>query len=213
MADGNNDSSGGPPPPASPPPATPPPADPPKTFSQDDVNRLMGERAAQAKTAAVKEIAEKLGVPVDDAKSIIEKHIKAEKDAMSEAEKAAAAAKTDREAAAMELTAARHERTSARVTNALSTAGILDEKTRIEIAVLVAAKLDPSQEATQEQVTAAVDAVKEAVPVLFGKATLPPSGEPGKTATPPPPGGAAQQTAAERGRERALSFQGLPPAK
>jgi len=209
MADENNDQSGD-----TKPPATPPVIDPPKTFSQDDVNRLMGERAAQAKTAAVKEIAEQLGVPVDDAKSIIEKHIKAEKAAMSEAEKAAADAKTDREAAAMELTAARLERTSARVTNALSTAGVTDEKTRTEIAVLVAAKLDMSQEATSEQVTAAVNAVKEAVPMLFTASTiLPPSGEPGKTATPPPPGGAAQQTAAERGRSRALSYQGLPSTK
>lgn len=59
-----------------------------KTFTQDDVNRLMGDRANRAGSAKEKEILETLGVDsLDDAKTLLEAQRKRAEDEKSDLEK------------------------------------------------------------------------------------------------------------------------------
>lgn len=63
-------------------PATPPASEPEKKYTDADVDRMQAKRAAEAKKAAEKAIADQLGVSIADAKKLIE-----ERQAQAEAEK------------------------------------------------------------------------------------------------------------------------------
>lgn len=186
------------------------PADEPTTptsFSQEDLDRIMGETRQQARSAATKELADTLGTTIDEAKAIIARHQEAEKAAMTDAERAAADAR-EREAAARTAEAeATRKLVSADVTLALVEAGLTSPTVRAEAAVLVMAKLDLDNDVTSAEVAAAVQAVRDAVPALFADTPKPPSGD--TTRGRPPQGPSSTQTAAERGRARARAMQGI----
>lgn len=217
-----------PPPPA--PPAPPPP--PPVQFtaeqlaaiklagfhSQDDLNRIAAAEKEQGKRQAERDLAEALGVTVDEAKAIIETHKKAEQDAMTETQRQAAAAAEDRQKAAAELVAARADRRGAAVHAALVIAGVVvpEGQNGVDVLDRVGRMVSlPDGDVTPEQATAAVDALKAMVPSLFaaaaplkpGQKPPPSSGPPAPPAPKPPEGGL--KDAFEKGR---LAARGNPRA-
>jgi hypothetical protein len=194
---------------------TPTPEPPPATtqddgrkFTQAELDKLAGRRAAEAERAAAKKLAEKLGMSVDDAVQLIADHKAAEdakKDELTRAQEAAATAQRDAEAARAE--AARLQRESL-IERKLVAAGVgsghpADKReavlTRARAALVLAADADP------EAIDAEIANTVELIPGLIapqGPATTPaPSGV--TSGATPPAGGQPAKTALERGRERA----------
>lgn len=208
-------------PPADPPapPADPPapPADPPRTFTQDEVDGLVGQRLAEDRRRRARDLEETLGMPADQAAQRLKDLQDAERERLTEVERREADA-VARETAAIEREARAVETTrQATITGALVAEGVLDQETRADIGVLLERHLTDDAgvrltEVTGEQVTAAVTALRERRPELFAPAggsgpTPPPSGDP-LSLPPRSGGGGSPQDATERGRNRALAFQG-----
>ncbi len=146
----------------------------PKTFTQADLDRHAGRRAAEAKTAAERAIAEQLGVTVEEAKTIIAAR-KAEEDGKkTEADRALEAAKTAQADADRARTEAAADRLAAKVERKLAAAGASARAARM---------LDLPFDADDTTIDAEIEALKEDMPALF---TATSDGEPPK---PPPPGG------------------------
>jgi hypothetical protein len=195
------------PPPAGDPVApAPSPTDPPKTFTQEEMDRHAIRRAAEAKRAASKDLADQLGVSVDEAKKIIEGHrakAEAEKTEVERAKEAESAAKAEADQAKQE---AAKERFETRVYRKLSAAGVgagmEDEAAEKQIA-RARRLLDVTLEATDEEIAGQIAEIKNDVPGLFTAKT-----EGGQTAPSgvtngrPPAGGQGTQSAMDRGRER-----------
>lgn len=159
--------------------------DPPKvdkTFSQSDLDSYAGRRAAEARRAAEKELAESLGVPLDQAKRIISDAKKAEDEKKSEADRLrdeAQAAKAAADAAKAEAAA---DRMAARIERALVQAKVRDD--RLDKAVRL---LDVPSDASVEDVVAAVEAFKNDTPEFFGGANENDEPKGGKGGPKPPP--------------------------
>lgn len=196
------------PPPAGDPvaPAPSPVTDPPKTFTQEDLDKYAGRRVGEAKRKAQQELADQLGVSVDEAKKIIEEKRQADEASKTEVDKAKEAAEqSKREADAAKAEAAK-ERFENRVYRKLSAAGVgagmEDEAAEKQIA-RARRLLDVTVEATDDEIAAQIAEIKNDVPGLFTAKTE--GGMPsGVTGGRPPAGGQpAGPTGIEAGRELA----------
>lgn len=190
------------------PPAPPaPPAPDVVTFTQADVDRMVGGARVEAKRVAANELANELGCTVEEAKAKLEALAAAEDATKSEAQKAleaANAAKADADAA---RAAAAQDRFAAKVERKLIAAGVgkgLDD-TKATAALTRAARLlnlDPDADDTA--IAAEIEAAKADVPSLFtteGQASTPP---PGLRPPARPAGtGGAPKSLADLGREGA----------
>jgi hypothetical protein len=170
-----------------------------KTFTQADVDKAASARAAEAKRKATSDLAEQLGVSVDEAKKIIAASKSAEDAQKTEAQRAkeaADAAKLEADAAKAEAAA---ERMAARIERALLKNHVRDDCLDDSLALL---KVDA--DASPEEITAAVAAFAERRPEFFGTAD---EGESKRTPAPGDPKGKPTPKKAEdawaRGEERA----------
>lgn len=193
--------------------------DPPRTFTQEDVNRIAAREKNQGRQAATQELADDLGVSLDEAKSIIQEAQQKQEAEKSEAQKAKDAADREKQDAATEKAEAARERYEARVERALLRAGIDgDDETKLSrISRMITVEVG----ASQEDITADVEQIKTDFPELFGTKDEggngggrkpPPSSDPGGT----PPKNRQQEDAFSKGAERAkqhaaggVSYQGV----
>lgn len=172
------------------PPTPAPPADPPtpRTFTQDELNAILARERTSAQQAATQQLANDLGVSLDEAKQIVAQR-KSDDDAKrTEAERAAAAWKTAQEGAEAIKAAAEQERHEAKLERALSRAGLDVDNETMRRAGLAA--LDVPANADAAAVTAAVEQLKTDAPALFGSASTtvtPPSSTPPHAPRPPAP--------------------------
>ena len=172
-----------------------------KVFSQEDLNRIAAREKAQGRAAAEKQLAEDLGVPLEEAKAIITAHREREDAQKTEHQKAMEdVVERQRKADEAAATASRttHQATVERLlVRAGANPDLLDRAARSMVLEVGA------DEAT---VTAEIDKLKDEVPSFFGGGrTPPPSSSPGGS---PPPGGQKVKTGLERGAERAKASQG-----
>lgn len=192
----------------------PSPTEPPKTFTQEDMDKHAIRRASEAKRTAVKELADKLGMSVDEAASRLAKlaeQEEAEKTEVQRAQEAAAAAEA-RAQAAEQLAAT--ESFEKRVYRKLSAAGVgagmEDEAAEKQIA-RARRLLDVTHEATDEEIAGQIAEIKADVPGLFTAKT-----EGGQTAVSgvtgarPPAGGQGAPSPMDKGRERARALRPDP---
>ena len=170
----------------------------PKTFTQEEVDRMVGRARGEAKRSAATELAEQLGCTVDEAKAKIAAVTAADDALKSEAQRALDAANEAKAEATRARAAADAERLAARVERKLAAAGV-DPKTLTRATALVAVGPDADDAA----IDAEIEALRADVPALFtptADGTPPPAG-----VTPPrPPAthGGGTKTAAERAKER-----------
>ena len=163
---------------------------PEKTFTQADLDRIVQREKASASRSAASQLAESLGMSVDEAKKLIAEHAAAKDAAKTEAERnaeALTAARTEADRARAEAAAARHavaiERELVRAGLALPDDPAEREEALSQAAALVRA--DPGADATA--LADAVKATKKRWPGLFATAgKVGGSGDPG----PGPRGGA-----------------------
>ena len=188
-----------------------------RTFTQEDVNRIATREKNQGRQAATQELAEELGVSLDEAKSIIQEARKKEESEKSEAQKAKDAADREKQEAETAKAEAARERYEARVERALLRAGIDgdDESKLSRLSRMITVEVD----ASQEDINADVDQIKTDFPELFGAKEEggggrkpPPSSDPGGT----PPKNRQQEDAFSKGAERAkqhasggVSYEGI----
>lgn len=143
----------------------------PKTFTQEDVDRIVGERIARAerdaKKAAQEDLSAKLGgASLDDLLAAHKAQADAENAAKSEAQRLRDEAAAEKAAAEAERAAAARELHDARLYRALTAAGVPDDAVgTINVPVEVGA--------TVEDIKAAVEELKTKVPALFGAAPAP----------------------------------------
>jgi colicin import membrane protein len=174
-----------------------------KTFTQADVDKAASARAAEARRKATADLAEQLGVSVEEAKKIIAASKSAEESQKTEAQRAKEAAdQAKREAEEAKAEAAR-ERQAAQVERALIKSRVRDDCLEDSLALL---KVDA--EASPEEITAAVEAFTQRRPEFFdtdsgdGSRRTPPPGDPkGK------PAPKKAEDAFARGEERAKQMR------
>lgn len=181
-----------------------------KLIPQSEVTAIATREKEQGRRAAEEALAQKLGVPLEEAEQILKAHREKREAEKSEAQREKDAAAREKAAAEQEKLAAKKEAHDARVDRALVAAGLdLDDETDEG-----KAKVDRIRRMVTAEVGAEYDAVKADVaalktqfPDLFGKAPdpsapkppKPPASDP-KSATPKPPEG---ETAFDRGLKRA----------
>ena len=185
---------------------TPPPA---RTFTQDEVNAVAAREAAEAKRQATKEVADRLGVSVEDAERIIKEHQDRESAALTEAERREREAEArERAAAEREAAAVRRER-DARVRAALLSGDKPCRPERVDMAVPAITIAD---DADDTALSAAVDEYREKVPEFFTQVSQQqqqtPPGTPSSTPGTPPPTQQQNEDAYARGAERAKAMIG-----
>lgn len=203
-----------PPAPANTPPGDPgtPPATPPRTFTQEELSSRAAAEKEQGRRAGEAALLQTLGVTdAAEAQRIITAAKEAERNAMTEAQRAQADAQQAAAEAAADRAAAAQERHLAKLERALGTAGAQAPDRAARMLYDVPATAD---EAT---LAAAVEKLKTDMPGLFG-ATPPPAVDPanpttppantppGDPGTPPPPPAAARTPAGDfgaKGREEA----------
>lgn len=189
---------GGGTPPVPTPPATPPAE--PKTFDQDAVTAIATREhdrgSREGKRQAEEALLQRLGVTSLEDVDNLAALAKAAKDAddanKTQAQRDAEAAKADRAAAAAALAEAKNERHAASLERALTSAG-MDAATQKYVTVP-----GVTVDSTPDEVTAAIAAMKEAQPALFG----------GGTPTPTPPAGGDPRPPAGGGRPPKGEFGG-----
>lgn len=199
--DGPND------PPADPPPPNDPPADPPapKTFTQEQVTAMLAAEKAQGQRAAERTMLEGLGVTdAAEAKRILDAHREAERQRLSDTERAQQDAQNAKAQADADRAAAAAERKAAAIERQLVRAGLQlpEDASAAETALAKAVRLvELDGEATPDAVKAAVNETKAQFAALF----TPAAGN-GTTGGDPKGRGTRSNgapTGVEAGRERA----------
>lgn len=153
------------------------PDDDQKTISQKDLSRLLAREKGEGRRAAEKALAEQLGVPLEVAKEIIQKHKDAEAANLSEAEKERAKAATDRKAAEDAKREAETEKHEARIERALAAEGFAgDDKKLARVRRMITIEVG----ATYDEVLADVQDAKTEFPELFTPKTDPGKDDDGK---------------------------------
>lgn len=170
----------------------------PKTFTQEEVDRMVGRARGEAKRSAASELAEQLGCTVEEAKAKIAAVTAADDALKSETQRALDAANEAKAEATRARAAADAERLAAKVERKLAAAGV-DPKTLARATALVTV----SPDADDDAIEAEVEALKADIPALFtptAVGALPPAGvtPPRQPAT----HGGGTKTAAERAKER-----------
>lgn len=143
-----------------------------RTFTQEDVDRMVGQRAAEAERATRKRLLDKVGATsVEQLEATMKAQREAEEASRTEVEKAIARASEEWEQAKAERAAIAAERHSLNVSVALTQAGARGDLGRL------GRLLDVEVGAEPETVQAAVDSLKAdpAFSSLFGPATAIPS--------------------------------------
>jgi hypothetical protein len=158
------------------------------TFTQKQVDevaaRTRAEAAKQAKKAEQEALTAKLGGrTIEELLALAESAKAAEDAAKTEAQKALDAAQADKAEAAKDRLAAKVELHSTRVRAALLAAGVP------EAGVAAVAVPGVTVDSTPEEITAAVETLKTALPGLFATAAATAGGDPGKGPAPKPPVG------------------------
>lgn len=185
----------------------------PTGLTQEQVNSIVAQRTAEAKQAAQRELAEALGVSVEEAKKIIEAQRQADDAQKSEAQKAKEQADRAKAEAEQLKAQALAESRKAQATLALAAAGVRADRYEAATAVLLGRLAsDASPEDTKSQ----AEALKKELPEFFGTATPPapsPSGGPrnGSPATGIEAGRARARAELEAARNAHKNpFEGLP---
>lgn len=181
-----------------------------KLLPQSEVNRIAATEKEAGKRAAEQELANRLGVPLDEAEQILKAHRERQDAAKTEAEKAKEAAEAEKREAEAEKQAAKAEVHETRLERAFAKTGLAldDDEKLARIRRMVTVEVG----ASYDDVLADVTKLKESFPELFeakaddGKGKQKqqrkaPSGDP--SGQPPKP--AAGEDAFARGRERAKS--------
>lgn len=177
------------------------PPDSPRTFTQEELDRIATREKQRGEQAAQRQVAEDLGVSLDEAKRIITEHRTREESEKSEAQKARDQAEKEKADAEKAKADAARERYDTRVERALLRAGVPDDEGKLDrVKRMVTAEVDADQDA----ISADVAQLKEDFPQLFaqqqsnggGRA---PSGDP--PGNPPKPKGGDDPL--KRGAERA----------
>lgn len=196
------------------PPAPGTPADPPpggggsdKVFTQEEVNRMMAREKSQGRDAAIRDVADQLGVSVEEAKDIIQNHQQQMEAQKTEAQKAQEAADRAKAEAEAEKQLAARERHDLKVERAV---GIADPQK----AAKVARMLDLEVGASDEEISAAVEATRELFPMLFeqgqgGGGRKLPDSDPGPSPKPKPSGEDGYSRGADRAKEYQDSMGGV----
>lgn len=139
-------------------------------LSQEEVNRVVAQRVAEAQRIERKRILERAGVPTLEA---LEGTLKAQRDAeeaaKSDLDRALSSARQEMEAAAAERQQLARDRHDLIVERTLAASGASGELAKIARLVEVEVGADPAA------VTAAVEAAKAAFPSLFGAASATPA--------------------------------------
>lgn len=157
-----------------------------KTFTQAEIDKLLGKTRSQAASASKKAISEELGMSVDDAKALIAKAAEAEKAQMTEAERMQTEAAEAKAAAEQATAEAKRATVEAQLRSALLTAvdednpGIRPDKVDVGVTLGLPQALGEGDDAIAE----AVASVREVLPELF---TAGPGGS-ANTGTPGAPG-------------------------
>lgn len=178
-----------------------------KTLTQTEVNAIAAREKNEGKAAAQRELAEQLGVSIEDAKAIIKRSQEVEDGKKSEADKDREAAAKEKQAAEADRAAAKKEVHEARLERAFAKEGFDTEADAAKAARLLRmVTVEPG--ATYEDVLKDVQAVKADFPALFGDAV---TGEPKKKApngdpkgNPPKPTGGEDKYDAGAKRAQAL---------
>lgn len=164
-------------------------------FTQKDLNRLLAREKSDGKRVATAEVLQALGVQnMDEAKDMIQKLREAEQAQLSDAEKAKNAAELAKAEADKAKADAALERKLARIERALIRAGASEE--HID---RVSRLVDVEDDADQDKINEAVEALKEDMPALFEA----PGETNGRAPDPKPPG-------SNPGRPPRTAGQGTP---
>lgn len=142
-----------------------------RTFTQAEVDKLVGKAKGTTKTAAKRDIAEALGMSVEDAAAILKERAEAQEAEMSDAEKLKAEAdKLAREAAAAKAEA-RTAQLDAMARSALLSGDAPLQSDRMELALpLVLKEMDADTDDDAEALAEAVEWLREKSGEWFGSA-------------------------------------------
>lgn len=134
-------------------------------FTQDDITRIATREKDEGKRAGTREVLEALGFSsIDDAKRFKAALDEAERQKLSDTDRARQDAEAEKAAAQREKEEARKDRVDGWIESALNKAGITED----DDVILLARLLDVDYtSAKREEVTEAVKALKERKPALF----------------------------------------------
>lgn len=142
-----------------------------RTFSQAELDRIATREKEQGKQAGMREVAETLGVSIDEAKRIIAEKKSADEEQKTEAQRARDAAEAEKTAAIQAKADAEAERHATRIERALVRSGLAVPDKDGDEFISSAVKLVPAEVgADDDAIKAAVDKLKTTVPALFGAA-------------------------------------------
>lgn len=184
---------------------TPPPAD--DSVPKSKVDEIVKGRVAETKQATERAIAEQLGVPISEAKAILEAHNKRVEGEKSEAQREKEAAQREKQAAEAAKAEAAKEKRDLQVERALIRAGVKDEK-------LDRAKrmIDADDDADADALKKAAEQLKSEEPMWFGDDGSSGGGKPPKAPASDsggkPPKDRKSEDAYSRGADRAKSTTG-----
>ncbi len=176
----------------------------PRTFTQDEVDRMVGRARGEARRTAATDLAEELGCTVDEAKAKIAAAAKVEDDKKTDTDRALEAATTAQAEAERARAEATSDRLTAKLERQLTRAGVDDKALARAVRLL-----DVDPDADDDAITTEIEALQADVPGLFT------TGDDGPPPPPPgiqPPGRKASngggKTMAELGQE-ALRAAGI----
>lgn len=205
-AGGGGGGTGDPPKPETKPDPKPPAPPAPKMLTQEEVNAIAAREKDQGARAAEQRISEELGVPLDEAKSILAAHRQAEQEKKSQeerlAERQAELDKRDEDLKAQshKLSVAQH----------LILAGVTDTTKQNRIVAILEAEGKIPQGVKPDDISAAVTKLKEEEPHLFGPGSTPSPPSGGPRGNPPKPN--LKDDAMSRGAERARQSGAARPS-
>lgn len=170
-----------------------------RTFTQADLDKIVARRVAETKRAEAQRLEQELGIKPSEARAIIAAKQKADQDAMSEADRLKAEAKTAKDEADAERAAARADRFAAKLERRLIAAGIPDKALSRAVRLI-----DLNPDADDDTIAAEIDTLRDEVPGLFENPGTPPPtprAPSGVTPARPPAGGQSTVSALDKGAE------------
>ena len=135
-----------------------------KTFTQADLDRAASARANEAKRKAERDLADSLGVSIEEAKRILKEHADKADLEKSEAQRSKEAADKAKAEADQAKADAAKERMSAKVERALIRSHVRDD--RVDQSLLL---VTVAPDATDEEIAAAVATFKGTTPEFFSE--------------------------------------------
>lgn len=190
--------------PTTPAPATPAPTPPtpaPTAHTVEEVQRIAAREKDQGRREATQQVTELLGCTPEEAKAILDRAREADRATMTEAERKLAEANEKEAAAATKLSKAAEKAKEATIKAALVAEGVPKDRLARVVKLVEVEGDEPSD----DDVEAAVTALKGEMPELFGEpatsgTTRPPASNPTSSKPPAPK---VDNDAFNRGLERA----------